>query len=116
VKNSSSRIAVITGASRGLGRAAALRLSQDGFLVVINYAQNEPAAKKSQQEIIDAGNRSLILQGDLSNLQGFDDFFLRLDRVLLEQTGNNKFDALICNAGIIRNMSPTQRVKARLTF
>jgi 3-oxoacyl-[acyl-carrier protein] reductase len=110
--NSSSRIAVITGGSRGLGRATALRLSQDGFIVAINYHRNELDAKQLQQEIFDTGHQALIVQGDLSSLQGIEAFFVDLDRLLLQQTGSSKFDALICNAGIIRTATIAQSTEA----
>jgi 3-oxoacyl-[acyl-carrier protein] reductase len=100
--STSSKVAVITGASRGLGRAAALRLSQDGFTVVINYCQNRSEAEQLQQEILQAGHQALLIQGDLSSKQGVDDFFTQTDHALTQAMGSHQFDALICNAGMIR--------------
>lgn len=100
--SNTQKVAVITGASRGLGRAAALRLSQDGFMVAINYCQNRTEAEQLQQDILQAGNQVLIVQGDLSSKQGVEDFFTQLDQALQQKLGSNQFDALVCNAGIIR--------------
>jgi 3-oxoacyl-[acyl-carrier protein] reductase len=107
-----NRIAVITGASRGLGRATALRLSQDGFIVAINYCHNELEAKQLQQEITSSGGQALLVPGDLSHKQGVDDFFTQLDRLLLQHTGSTKFDALICNAGIIRTATISETTES----
>ena len=64
--NASTRSAVITGASRGIGRAIALRLARDGFSIVANYAGNTKAADALVAEIETAGGRAVAIQGDVA--------------------------------------------------
>jgi 3-oxoacyl-[acyl-carrier protein] reductase len=60
------KVALVTGASRGIGAAAAKRLAQGGASVVVNYHQNKEAAQKVFQEIASAGARGLIYQADVT--------------------------------------------------
>jgi 3-oxoacyl-[acyl-carrier protein] reductase len=60
------KVALVTGASRGIGAAAAKRLAQGGASVVVNYHQNKDAAQKVFQEIESAGARSMIYQADVT--------------------------------------------------
>ena len=64
--NASSPTAIITGASRGIGRAIALRLARDGFCVVVNYAGNAKLADEVVAEIESAGGRAIAVQGDVA--------------------------------------------------
>ena len=64
--SSSPRTAIITGASRGIGRAIALRLARDGFSVVVNYAGNAKLADEVVAEIESAGGRAIAVQGDVA--------------------------------------------------
>jgi 3-oxoacyl-[acyl-carrier protein] reductase len=59
------KIALVTGASRGIGAAAAIRLAQGGAGVVVNYFQNRDAAEKVVAEIHSAGSRGMIYQADV---------------------------------------------------
>ncbi len=61
------RVAIITGGSRGIGRQTALRLSQDGFAIVINYAGNEVEADAAVAEITGAGGRAIAVQADVAD-------------------------------------------------
>jgi 3-oxoacyl-[acyl-carrier protein] reductase len=60
------KIALVTGASRGIGAAAAVRLAESGAAVVINYHQNKIAAEKVLHQITDAGARGMIAQADVT--------------------------------------------------
>lgn len=60
------KVALVTGASRGIGAAAAIRLAQDGAAVVINYHQNKEAAEKVLAEVVNAGARGMIFQADVT--------------------------------------------------
>jgi 3-oxoacyl-[acyl-carrier protein] reductase len=59
------RIALVTGASRGIGRAVAVALAQSGADVAINYRSNEGAARKVCEQIREQGRRSISVQGDI---------------------------------------------------
>jgi 3-oxoacyl-[acyl-carrier protein] reductase len=60
------KVALITGASRGIGAAAAKRLAQSGAGVVINYYQNQEAAQRVLREVEDQGGRGMIFQADVT--------------------------------------------------
>lgn len=62
-----SRTAIITGGSRGIGRAIAQRLAADGFAVVINYAGNTAKAQETVAAIESAGGKAIAIQGDVGN-------------------------------------------------
>ena len=60
------KVALVTGASRGIGAAAAIRLAQDGAAVVVNYHQNKDAAEKVLQEVSHIGARAVLVQADVT--------------------------------------------------
>jgi NAD(P)-dependent dehydrogenase (short-subunit alcohol dehydrogenase family) len=63
---STTRIALVTGAARGIGRAIALRLADDGFDVAVNDLPNTPELNEVLQEIQNKGRRSIALPADVS--------------------------------------------------
>ena len=65
------KIAVVTGASRGIGRAIAIRLAKDGALVVVNYQKNAEAAAAVVREIEEIGGGAFTMQGDVGSVPGF---------------------------------------------
>jgi 3-oxoacyl-[acyl-carrier protein] reductase len=67
MSNIQPRIAIVTGSSRGIGRAAAERLAADGLAVIINYAGNEAAAKEAVEAIASAGGRAEPFKADIAN-------------------------------------------------
>ncbi|MCX4241852.1 SDR family oxidoreductase [Paraliomyxa miuraensis] len=95
------QVVVITGASRGLGRAAALRCAQEGALVAVGYASNDAAAQEVVGAIEAAGGRAFAIRADLSSISGIDSFYATLDRELETRTGEARFDTLVSNAGIV---------------
>ncbi len=91
--NNEARIAAVTGAGRGIGRAIALRLARDGFDVVINDLDIENA-RKVADEIKVLGKRSFPIQADVSKR---DEVFAMVNEVV-EQFG--QLDVMVANAGI----------------
>lgn len=96
------RIAVITGGSRGIGRAIAIRMAKDGASAVINYQKNAEAAAAVVREIEATHEEAFAVQGDLGSVVGIRQFFHALDAELTKRHGSNRFDILVNNAGIGR--------------
>ncbi len=93
-KNLSGKIALVTGSSRGIGRAMAERLSREGASVAINYVNNSNSAREVVAGIETAGGAAIALQGDVSKLEDIQGLF---DQTI-EHFG--RLDVLINNAGI----------------
>jgi len=94
------KIALVTGASRGIGRGIALRLAQEGAIVAVHYGKRQDDAEKVVHEIEQSGGTAFTIGADLSTLTGIDDLYKSLDEALRERTGNTQFDILVNNAGI----------------
>ncbi len=92
-------VAVVTGGSRGIGRAVALELARSGYDVLIQYRSNEAAAQSVVDEIRSLGREALARQGDVSKVE---------DVKELASTAYEKWesiDVLVNNAGITRDRS-----------
>ncbi len=89
------KVALVTGASRGIGRAIALRFAADGARVVVNYKGNSELAGKVVEEIQEAGGEAVSVQADVSRCAETD----RLRDTALESFG--QIDILVSNAGIV---------------
>ena len=95
-----TKIAVITGASRGLGRSMALHLAAQGIDVVGTFCSNKEEATKVARQIEDQGHRAEMLQIDVSRSDQFSEFASNLSSTLQSEFGRDNFDFLVNNAGI----------------
>ena len=91
------KVAVVTGASRGIGKAAALALASQGAKVVVNYARSSDAAEATVKEITEAGTEAIALQADVSKSDEVDN----LIKATLDKFG--RIDVLVNNAGITKD-------------
>lgn len=105
--SNASRVAIVTGASRGIGAAVAQRLARDGLTVVVNYAGNAEAAEQVVEKIEAAGGKALTAQADVSKP---DDVKRMFDAA---ETAFGGVDVLINNAGIMR-LAPMGEVSDEL--
>ncbi len=94
-----TKIALITGGSRGLGKNAALKLAGEGVGVVITYLSNADAAAAVVKTIQDQGGKAVALQLDAGNVSSFPAFKATFATALRETWHRDTFDYLVCNAG-----------------
>jgi 3-oxoacyl-[acyl-carrier protein] reductase len=97
-----AKIAIVTGASRGIGRSIAKRLAAEGFAVIVNYAGNSAAAEETVQSIRNADGEALPFKGDVSNPADVKALF---DKAI-ETYG--RVDVVVHNAGIM-TLSPIEK-------
>ena len=90
----SGQIALVTGASRGIGRAAALSLGQAGAYVIVNYRGNQAAAEQSLAAIVEAGGKGELSQFDIA---AEDQVEAAMKKIV---DGQGKIDILVNNAGV----------------
>ena len=91
------RVALVTGASRGIGRSIALALAAEGAKVVVNYASSSAAAEAVVAEIAAMGSEAIALQADVGKADQVDALF----NAVLDKWG--RVDVLVNNAGIARD-------------
>lgn len=93
----SDKVAIVTGASRGIGRATALALAAAGAHLVVNYARSSAAADEVVAQIMDNGGSAIALQADASQADQVD----ALVKATMDKWG--RVDVLVNNAGITRD-------------
>lgn len=91
------KVAIVTGASRGIGKATALKLASLGAMVVINYNGSEEEAKKVKQEILATGGNAEMIQCNVADYIACETFI----KNVIENYG--RIDILVNNAGITKD-------------
>lgn len=95
-----SKVAIVTGGSRGIGRAIALRLGREGAAVVVHYSASRDAAEEVVGEIQRSGGSAFAVGADLSTLEGIRALFDGVEQELHTRFGSTGIDILVNNAGI----------------
>lgn len=98
--SNSSKIALVTGGSRGLGKDMARELARKGFDVIITYQSRTTDAEDTVNEIVSFGKKGYALQLDVAESNGFQAFADKLSTVLEAEFNSRKLDALVNNAGV----------------
>ncbi len=91
------KAALVTGASRGIGRAIAIKLAREGYVVAVNYAGSQAAAEEVKAAIEAEGGRAIVIQGDVSKAEDVDRVFGEIKKEF------GRLDVLVNNAGITRD-------------
>jgi 3-oxoacyl-[acyl-carrier protein] reductase len=93
---SNGKVALVTGASRGIGAATARRLARDGFAVTVNYDRSADAASAVVREIESAGGRAIAVRADVSDPKAVVSLFDANERAF------GGVDVVVSNAGVMR--------------
>ena len=101
-----NRIALVTGASRGIGKAIALALAEAGADIVVNYRQQAESAESVAAEIKRIDRRCIAVQADVSDFAQVDRLFAETEKSL------GAVDLLVNNAGIASTLSPSEVTEA----
>ena len=99
-------IALVTGASRGIGKATALQLAREGYTVAVNYHHNIKAATDVINQIVEAGGKAFAVRADISDEAQVLAMFESLDRE------GEPLSALVNNAGILFEQSTIENLSA----
>lgn len=89
-----SKVAVVTGASKGIGAAIAVALAEEGYDVVINYKSDEKSANEVAKKVAATGQKVLVVQADISSEESVEQMFNEIKKQF------SNIDVLVNNAGI----------------
>lgn len=95
--NQDVKVALVTGASRGIGKACAIALAKAGYKIAVNYNSNDAAAQETVKAIEEAGSEAITVKADTSDLKAVQDMM----RTVVKTYG--KIDVLVNNAGICKD-------------
>lgn len=112
-EKSTTKIAIVTGGSRGLGRSTVLNLAKRGVASIFTYHSNRTEADKVVSMVAEGGGKAVALQLDTGNVSTFDDFISRV-REAVDDLGASNFDYLVNNAGISHHNSFARTTEAEL--
>jgi len=99
--DNSKPAALVTGASTGIGRCAAIALAKSGYNVAVNYSRSEDAARVTAQEVEASGGKALLYRADVSDEAGVRAMIVAVEKEF------GRLDALINNAGTTVDVAPT---------
>jgi len=103
-----NKTALVTGASRGIGRGIAERLGRDGALVAVHYSNNADAAEQTVKNITAAEGRAFAVQAELGIPGDIDTLYAQLQAGLEEHADKVELDILVNNAGIMGGVAPEE--------
>jgi len=102
-KRLAGKVAIVTGASKGIGAGIAKQLAAEGAAVVVNYASSKKGADQVVNEIAGRGGKAIAVQGDVAKTEDIAHLFAEADKVF------GRLDILINNAGVYR-FAPLEEV------
>jgi NAD(P)-dependent dehydrogenase (short-subunit alcohol dehydrogenase family) len=111
---SPTRIALVTGGSRGLGRSASLKLAESGADIILTYQRSQADAQAVVRAIETLGRRAVALQLDVGDSQGFATFAQRVSATLSRTWQRQRFDHLVNNAGVGAHAPFAETTQAQL--
>jgi len=100
MKTTASKIVLVTGGSRGIGKSIALNAAQRGIDVILTYNSNSDQGKAVADTINSSGGKAVALQLDTSKTNSFNGFADQIAQVLKQEWNRENFDYLVNNAGI----------------
>ncbi|RKR84427.1 NAD(P)-dependent dehydrogenase (short-subunit alcohol dehydrogenase family) [Mucilaginibacter gracilis] len=98
--NETSKVVLVTGGSRGIGRSIAINAAKRGLGVILTYNSQPESGQAVADEINNAGGKAIALHLDAGKPASFDEFAKQISAVLHEEWGRDNFDYLVNNAGI----------------
>jgi NAD(P)-dependent dehydrogenase (short-subunit alcohol dehydrogenase family) len=102
------KTALVTGSSRGIGRATAIRLAREGALVAVHCSRDREAAQQTVASIEKDGGRAFSVLAELGKAGDVHELFLGLEQGLRERTDGTALDILVNNAGVMGGVAPEE--------